>query len=185
VTTETQKKRSVQKWAYVLDFNERCPNVEYYLAFLRQLKDKIPTGFGRIEYVEQPTARDLKAHPENTMHEAAELCPVVIDESLIDVDSLLLAHKGTDSYDHDCVGRGKAENIRMWRRHELPRRSAHTDGELAGSCAEYLVGRGKRAAVLASGEQSVGASISGYVSIKDGMMQTEELNKPGLGALEG
>src|SRR5258708_30421951 len=51
----------------------------------------MPIGYRRIKYTEQPTARDLKAHPENDMQEAARLCPVVIDESLIDVESLLLA----------------------------------------------------------------------------------------------
>jgi L-alanine-DL-glutamate epimerase-like enolase superfamily enzyme len=93
VTAETQQKRGVQKWAYVPDFNEKCPNVDYYVAFLRQLKEKMPIAFKRIKYVEQPTHRDLKAHPENDMHEAAKLVPVVIDESVIDVDSVLLARK--------------------------------------------------------------------------------------------
>src|SRR6185503_11491908 len=92
-TTLTQRKRGSEDWAYVLDFNEKCPDVGYYLTFLRRLKDKVPKGFARIEYVEQPTTRDLEAHPENAMHEAARLCPVVIDESLIDVDSLLLARR--------------------------------------------------------------------------------------------
>src|SRR5205809_1677138 len=93
VTVQTQEKRGVKNWAYVLDFNEKCPNVEYFIEFLRQLKEKMPIGYQRIKYTEQPTARDLKAHPENVMHEAAKLCPVVIDESLIDVESLLLARK--------------------------------------------------------------------------------------------
>jgi L-alanine-DL-glutamate epimerase-like enolase superfamily enzyme len=93
VTTEAQRKRGCQDWAYVLDFNEKCPDVGYYLTFLRRLKDELPKGFERIEYVEQPTARDLEAHPEDAMHEAAKLRPVVIDESLIDVDSLLLARR--------------------------------------------------------------------------------------------
>jgi hypothetical protein len=43
--------------------------------------------------VEQPTARDLKAHPENKMHAAAALKPVVIDESLLDYESLLLSRE--------------------------------------------------------------------------------------------
>src|SRR6266487_274893 len=93
VTTQTQEKRGVKDWAYVLDFNEKCPNVDYFIRFLRQLKEKMPIGYQRIKYTEQPTARDLRAHPENDMHEAAKLCPVVIDESLIDVESLLLARK--------------------------------------------------------------------------------------------
>jgi L-alanine-DL-glutamate epimerase-like enolase superfamily enzyme len=93
VTADTQKKRQVDRWAYIPDFNEKCPNVEYYLSFLRQLKEKMPGGFRRIEYVEQPTHRDLHAHHENDMHEAAKWCPVVIDESVIDVESVLLARR--------------------------------------------------------------------------------------------
>ncbi len=93
VTTATQKKRGVQEWVYSLDFNEKCPNVGYLLDFLREVKQKSPTGYERIQYVEQPTARDLAAHPENVMHEAAKLRPVVIDESLTDVEALLLARK--------------------------------------------------------------------------------------------
>ncbi len=91
VVTQTQQKRGVKDWADVLDFNEKCPNVDYFIQFCRQLKEKMPIGYRRIKYAEQPTARDLKAHPENDMREAAKLCPVVIDESLIDVESLLLA----------------------------------------------------------------------------------------------
>ena len=58
-----------------------------------QAERKNPQGIPAHPDVEQPTAREPKAHPENTMYEAAKLCPVVIDESLIDVESLLLARK--------------------------------------------------------------------------------------------
>src|SRR5262245_33505708 len=44
VAAETQKSRGVERWFYSLDFNERCPNVGYLLEFLRQVKDKTPTG---------------------------------------------------------------------------------------------------------------------------------------------
>ena len=44
-----------------------------------------------MQYIEQPTDRDLRANPENRMHQAAKIKPVVIDESLIDLESLLLA----------------------------------------------------------------------------------------------
>ena len=46
-----------------------------------------------MQYIEQPTHRDLKANPENRMHEAAKIKPVVIDESLIDLESLLLCRE--------------------------------------------------------------------------------------------
>ena len=80
-------------WRYCVDFNERCPNVEYVLEFLRQVKEKTPRGFERILYLEQPTARDLAANRQNVMHEAAKLRPVVIDESLVDLESLKLARE--------------------------------------------------------------------------------------------
>jgi L-alanine-DL-glutamate epimerase-like enolase superfamily enzyme len=93
VTEETQAKRGVKEWFYCLDFNENCPNVEFLLEFLRRLKEQRPRGFERILYIEQPTARDLKANRSNVMHEAARLRPVVIDESLTDLESLLLARE--------------------------------------------------------------------------------------------
>ena len=80
-------------FTYSLDFNEQCPNVEYLLEVLRRVKEGSAAAFDRVAYVEQPTARDLKAHPENKMHAAAKLKPVVIDESLQDYESLLLSRE--------------------------------------------------------------------------------------------
>ncbi len=90
VATET---REEGEWHYSLDFNERCQSVDYLVEMLRKLRERTPLGFDRVQYIEQPTARDLKAHPENRMHEAAKLKPVVIDESLTDLESLLLARE--------------------------------------------------------------------------------------------
>ncbi|HJZ91050.1 MAG TPA: mandelate racemase/muconate lactonizing enzyme family protein [Gemmataceae bacterium] len=91
VAEEQQAKRSVTIWFYSLDFNERCPNVAYLLEFLQRVAERTPRGFDRIQYIEQPTRRDLKADRANVMHEAARLRPIVIDESLIDLESLRLA----------------------------------------------------------------------------------------------
>src|SRR5206468_770493 len=67
--------------------------VGYLLEFLTKVKERTPAGFERIQYIEQPTARDLKANRSNVMHEASKLLPVVIDESLTDLESLLLARE--------------------------------------------------------------------------------------------
>ncbi|HLY10117.1 MAG TPA: enolase C-terminal domain-like protein [Planctomycetota bacterium] len=80
-------------YTYSLDFNEQCPDVGYLLDVLHRVKERSPGCFDRVAYVEQPTARDLKAHPENKMHAAAKLKPVVIDESLVDYESLLLSRE--------------------------------------------------------------------------------------------
>lgn len=89
--TDAQAARGKKDWKYSIDFNEKCANVQYVLDFLNKIKKDRPAAFERIQYIEQPTHRDLKAHPENKMHEAAKIKPIVIDESLIDYDSLLMA----------------------------------------------------------------------------------------------
>lgn len=93
VTAQAQAQRGCQTWYYSVDFNEKCQNVEYLLGFLNRIKESSPAAYERIQYLEQPTHRDLEAHPENKMHAAAQLKPVVIDESLVDYDSLLLARE--------------------------------------------------------------------------------------------
>lgn len=93
VVGDVQSSRGVAAWHYSLDFNEKCPNVEYLLEFLQKVEEQSPTALPRVQYIEQPTHRDLRANPENKMHEAARIKPVVIDESLVDFESLLLARE--------------------------------------------------------------------------------------------
>src|SRR2546428_9759967 len=93
IASAVQAERRVADLAYCLDFNERCPDVQYVLECLRRIRARSPEGFKRILYVEQPTARNLQANRQNVMHEAARLRPVVIDESLTDLESLVLARE--------------------------------------------------------------------------------------------
>jgi L-alanine-DL-glutamate epimerase-like enolase superfamily enzyme len=93
VATEVETRRDVDRWYYSLDFNEQCPNVGYLLEFLRRIKDASPGGYDRFTYIEQPTARDLAAHPENIITAASKLKPTVMDESLTGFDALLLGRK--------------------------------------------------------------------------------------------
>jgi L-alanine-DL-glutamate epimerase-like enolase superfamily enzyme len=93
VAAAAQQARGCSDWQYSLDFNEKCRDVAYVLDFLRQLEARSPDAYRRVQYLEQPTHRDLQAHRENRMHAAAQLKPVVIDESLIDLQSLLLSRE--------------------------------------------------------------------------------------------
>jgi L-alanine-DL-glutamate epimerase-like enolase superfamily enzyme len=93
VTSEAQAARGCSQWFYSADFNERCANVEYLLDFLAQLADRSPPALARLQYIEQPTARDLQANPDNRVHAAATIKPVVIDESLVDFESLMMARE--------------------------------------------------------------------------------------------
>ncbi len=91
VAVATQAERGCGEWYYSLDFNEKCETVEYVLDFLKKVQEQTPLAYDRIQYIEQPASRDLAAHPEIKLHEAAKLKPVVVDEALIDYESLLLA----------------------------------------------------------------------------------------------
>lgn len=92
-SAEAQELRGRKDWNYSLDFNEKCANVEYVLDFLNRLREVSPAALARVQYIEQPTHRDLRANPENRMHAAARIKPVVIDESLVDLDSLHAARE--------------------------------------------------------------------------------------------
>jgi len=93
VAAETHAARGTKSWVYSCDFNEKCESVKYVLEFLKRVQKKSAPAYDRIQYIEQPTHRDLEAHPENKMHEAAKLKPIVIDESLVDYESLLLSRE--------------------------------------------------------------------------------------------
>jgi L-alanine-DL-glutamate epimerase-like enolase superfamily enzyme len=81
------------EWRYSLDFNERCQDAEYVLDCLGQVRSAHPDAFARIQYVEQPTNRNLDLPGTPDMHAAARIKPVVIDESLVDYRSLLRARE--------------------------------------------------------------------------------------------
>jgi len=91
VAVEAQTARGCKQWWYSLDFNEKCENVDYVLTFLKKVQEQAPAAYDRVQYIEQPTSRNLKAHPEIKLHEAAKLKPIVVDEALVDYEALLIA----------------------------------------------------------------------------------------------
>jgi L-alanine-DL-glutamate epimerase-like enolase superfamily enzyme len=93
VAAEAQAVRGCPTWFYSADFNEKCDCVDYVLDFLAKVAERSPAALDRLQYIEQPTHRDLRHSPENRMHRAAKIKPVVIDESLVDLESLLLARE--------------------------------------------------------------------------------------------
>lgn len=93
VAAGVQRGRGCEKWFYSLDFNERCESADYVLEFLGRLRERSDGAFRRVQYIEQPTSRDLKSRGGIRMHEAAAVKPVVIDEALVDLESLLAARE--------------------------------------------------------------------------------------------
>lgn len=80
-------------WKLSYDFNEQCPNEDYVLDLLERIERLSKPSFDRLQYIEQPTPRDLTQRTEMTVHRIARIRPVVIDESLTDMQSLKLARQ--------------------------------------------------------------------------------------------
>ncbi len=196
VVAQAQEKRGVKDWAYVLDFNEKCPNVDYFIQFCRQLKEKMPVGYGRIKYTEQPTTRDLQAHPENDMHEAAKLCPVVIDESLIDVDSLLKARdlgwtgavvKSPKGLSHTilmaCVA-GKEKIFLAGGDMSCPGAALIQTTNLQARVPTITSVEANARQYLPQANKAWESRFPGMFRVTDGVLRTGEVSGPGLGAAE-
>jgi L-alanine-DL-glutamate epimerase-like enolase superfamily enzyme len=195
VAARVQQARKVSRWHYSLDFNERCQGVGYLLEFLERLRAAIPEGFTRLQYIEQPTARDLRANPANRMHEAARILPVVIDESLLDLDSLRLAREMgyTGAALKACKGQSQslllaaaAQKYGMF--------LCVQDLTCPGASLIHSAGLAAHvpgvAAIEANSRQYVPAAnrpwearFPGLFHITDGTLHTAVLTGPGLGAV--
>ena len=193
IASTVQASRGVDDLAYCLDFNERCPDVQYVLECLRQIRDRSPDAFERILYIEQPTARDLRANRQNVMHEAARLRPIVIDESLTDLDSLLLARemgytgvalKACKGQSHTVLMAAAAQKYKMF--------LCVQDLTCPGASLIHSVGISARvpavAGIEANARQYVPAAnepwrprFPGIFTITDGYLRTDDIGGPGLG----
>jgi len=194
VPSTTQRQRGVDTCYYSLDFNEKCPNVGYLLEFMNRVKSATPAGFERIQYIEQPTARDLKAHPENRMHEAAKLRPVVIDESLIDLESLHLARQMgyTGAALKACKGQTQAllmaaaaQKYQMFlcvQDLSCPGASFLHSAGLAAHVPGVAAIESNARQYVPAANQPWELKFPGMFHITDGTLETGLLTKPGLSA---
>src|SRR5262249_916325 len=195
VTAATERKRGAKNWVYSLDFNEKCPNVEYLISFLRQVKEKSPEGYERIQYVEQPTQRDLEKHPENVVQEAAKLRPVVIDESLTGVEALRLALKqgysgaalkACKGQSHMMIIGSLAERLKIFlcvQDLTCPGASLIQSASLAAHVPGVAAIEANARQFMPAANKAWEARFPGVFHITDGTMDTSELNRPGLGAV--
>jgi L-alanine-DL-glutamate epimerase-like enolase superfamily enzyme len=195
VVTRAMAARGATDWKYSLDFNEGCPNVAYLLEFLRRIREATPTGSDRILYIEQPTARDLQKDRANVMHKAAALRPVVADESVTDLEALLLARemgytgvalKACKGQTHAMLMAAAAMKYGMF--------VCVQDLTCPGASLIHSAGIAARvpgnAGIEANARQFVPVAnkawepgFPGLFTIRDGIMNTGQLKGPGLGAV--
>ncbi len=191
---QTQARRGLKSWFYSMDFNEKCPNVAYLIDLMRRIKAATPAGFERIQYIEQPTARDLKTHRSNVMHEASRLRPVVIDESLTDLESLLLAREMgyTGAALKACKGQTQAllmaaaaQKFKMFlcvQDLTCPGASLIHSAGLAAHVPTVAAIEANSRQYVPAANKAWEARFPGVFDIRNGVMATALLNKKGLSA---
>ena len=194
VCEAAQAARGVHRWHYSLDFNERCPDAKMLVTFLERARHATPRGFERIAYIEQPTARDLRANRHNVMHEASKLRPVVIDESLLDLESLQLAREMgyTGAALKACKGQTQslllaaaARKYRMFlcvQDLTCPGASLIHSAGLAAHVPGVTAIESNARQYCPSANRAWEERFPGLFQITDGTMETGLLTGPGLGA---
>jgi L-alanine-DL-glutamate epimerase-like enolase superfamily enzyme len=192
---QTQRAAGIALRRYSLDFNEMCPNVQYLLDFLHQVREKSPGAFEAIEYVEQPTRRDLQADRSNVMHEAAKLVPVVIDESLTNLASLRLAREMGYSGAALKVGKGQTQSLLMAAAAQkfgmflcvqdltCPGASLIHSAGLAAHVPPVRAIEANARQFVPKANEPWAANFPGIFRIRDGTLRTGELTGQGLGAV--
>jgi hypothetical protein len=184
------------EWKYCCDFNEHCPDVDYVIEFLRRVKEQSQACFDSIEYVEQPTSRNLRAVPKIDMHAANKLRPIVVDEALTDFESLLearalgytgLALKACKGQSHSVLFAAAARKYGMF----LSVQDLTCPGAALVHSAAIAAWVPGTAGLEANARQYMpdanrpwAERLPGLFRITDGMLHTDCLaGRPGLGAV--
>ena len=97
---------------------------EEFLDFLRQIKERSPAALSRVQYIEQPTHRDLKKHPENKMHAAAKIKRGTIHVFCAELLRELLTHGARCRVDA-ATCRERHDNANRFSREHVANRSQH------------------------------------------------------------
>jgi len=193
VAGEAQAARGCRCWHYSADFNEKCANVDYVLEFLARIREQSPTAFERLQYIEQPTHRDLQTHRENVMHAAARIKPVVIDESLVDFESLLLSRELGYSGVALKACKGHGEALRMGAAAQkfglflcvqdltCPGASFLHSASLSARIPTVAAIEGNARQYCPAGNRGWAERFPSMFRVTEGMLGTAVLDGPGLG----
>jgi L-alanine-DL-glutamate epimerase-like enolase superfamily enzyme len=180
-------------WNYSLDFNEKCASVEYVLDFLAEVERRSPAAFARVQYIEQPTHRDLRAHPENCMQRASRIKPVVIDESLVDFASLEAAREMGYTGIALKACKGQSEALLMGAAAQkyglflcvqdltCPGRSLLHSASLAARIPGVAAIEGNARQYCPAGNRGWPDRFQGMFQVAGGALPTAVLDGPGLG----
>lgn len=183
-------------WRYSLDFNERCQTAQYVLDCFARVREAEPRAFERVQYVEQPTNRDLNAPGTPDMHQAAKIKPVVIDESLVDYASLLRARelgysgvalKACKGQSNALLMGAAAQKFSMFTCMQdltCPGASLLQSVTLAAHIPSITAVESNARQYVPAANSPWETRFPGIFHVKHGKFETTRLNAPGLGIVE-
>lgn len=195
VATESEASRGVRHWYYSLDFNEQCPDVEYILEFIRQIKAGSSSCYDRITFIEQPTRRDLVATPQQYLFSVSKLKPVVMDESLTSFAALLrgrqigytgVALKACKGQSQSMVLNAAAQEFRMYMTAQdltCPGASLIQSAGIAAHVAKIDTLESNGREYVPSANLPWIKRFPGLFQVRDGKLHTAKLTGPGLSAV--
>lgn len=93
-----------------VDPNEGCPNAAFVIEMLNALAQDAPDAYAALDYIEQPTSRDLASYTF-TLHEVAARKPVILDESFDTLD--LLPQIGAQGWTGFAVKTSKGQSASL------------------------------------------------------------------------
>ena len=192
VAAEAQHARGCREWYYSLDFNERCATFSMSWNSW-PVGERSPAGLARYAVHRTADARDLKADPDNRMHAAAKIRPVVIDESLVDLESLLLcrelgysgvALKACKGHSEALLMGAAAQKFGMFlcvQDLTCPGRSFLHSATLSARIPTIAAIEGNSRQYCPAGNRGWDDRFPGMFRVTDGTLDTSVLVGPGLG----
>ncbi|MDW8221746.1 MAG: enolase C-terminal domain-like protein [Gemmatales bacterium] len=195
VAEQVQSQCGIVQWWYSLDFNERCGTVDYLLEFMKQLQERAPRAWQRVQYIEQPTHRDLKTHGRVDLHAASQWKPIVADEALTDLESLYLARdlgytgvalKACKGQTQSLLAAAAAQKLGMFvcvQDLTCPGASLIHSAGLAAHVPPVAAIEANARQYMPQANRAWEKRFPGIFRITDGYMRTGEITGPGLGAV--
>jgi len=174
------------------DTNEQCETPEYMVEVLSKIREASQEVFDALLYIEQPTHRDLWAHPHD-FTELAKLKPVVVDESLTDLAVLERALElgATGIALKTCKGQSN-DMLYIAKAAETGAMLAVQDLTCSGLSLLHSIGLAARTHVVMGveynsrqyfpkGSDEERKAHSDLLDVREGHVSTASLTGPGLG----
>jgi L-alanine-DL-glutamate epimerase-like enolase superfamily enzyme len=193
IAAEVQAAQGCTQWFYSCDFNEKCQSSEYVIEFLNRVRKSSKAAFDRIQYIEQPTSRNLNAENAPRMHDVAAIKPVVIDEALVSYESLLqcrdlgysgIALKACKGQTESLLMAAAAQKFGMFlcvQDLTCPGASFLHSCSLAARIPGVAAIEGNARQYCPSANQKWAKKLPGLFTLKNGTIDTSRLAGPGLG----